>query len=79
MRILDTHLGSGSSRIAAHKAGLDFTGIEIDKEYFDLSEKRFINGEVNFNDEERGLWLPMCIVIFGEQAKVGTFSVLNYR
>ena len=39
--ILDTHLGSGSSRIAADKAGLDFTGIEIDKEYFDLSEKRF--------------------------------------
>ena len=41
--ILDTHLGSGSSRIAADKAGLDFTGIEIDKEYFDLSEKRFNN------------------------------------
>lgn len=39
--ILDTHLGSGSSRIAADKAGLDFTGIEIDKDYFDLSEKRF--------------------------------------
>lgn len=39
--VLDTHLGSGSSRIAADKAGLDFTGIEIDKEYFDLSEKRF--------------------------------------
>ena len=39
--ILDTHLGSGSSRIAADKAGLDFTGIEIDREYFDLSEKRF--------------------------------------
>jgi site-specific DNA-methyltransferase (adenine-specific) len=43
MKILDTHLGSGSSRIAADKAGLDFTGIEIDKEYFDLSEKRFKN------------------------------------
>lgn len=41
MKIIDTHLGSGGSRISAHKAGLDFTGIEIDKEYFDLSEKRF--------------------------------------
>jgi site-specific DNA-methyltransferase (adenine-specific) len=40
-RILDTHLGSGSSRIAADKAGLDFTGIEIDKEYFEASDKRF--------------------------------------
>jgi site-specific DNA-methyltransferase (adenine-specific) len=43
------------------------------------AEIRFINGEVNFNNEPRGLWLPMCIVIFGEKAKVGTFSVLNYR
>ena len=41
MKILDTHLGSGSSRISADKAKLDFTGIEIDKEYFDLSEKRY--------------------------------------
>lgn len=43
------------------------------------SEIRFINGEVNFNDETRGLWLPMCIVIFGEQAKQGHFSIINYR
>jgi len=39
--ILDTHLGSGSSRISAHKAGLDFVGFEIDKEYFDAAEKRY--------------------------------------
>jgi site-specific DNA-methyltransferase (adenine-specific) len=39
--ILDTHLGSGSSRIAAHKAGLSFVGCELDKEYFDAQEKRF--------------------------------------
>mgnify|MGYP002382083735 CR=1 FL=1 len=39
--ILDTHLGSGSSRIAAYKAGYDFTAFEIDKEYFDKQEKRF--------------------------------------
>ena len=41
--ILDTHLGSGSSRIAAYNAGLDFTACEIDKEYFDAQEKRFKN------------------------------------
>ena len=41
MKILDTHLGSGSSRIAAYDAGLDFVGYEIDKEYFDKQEKRF--------------------------------------
>ena len=42
-KILDTHLGSGSSRIAAHKAGLDFVGFEIDREYFDNGNKRFKN------------------------------------
>lgn len=40
-KILDTHLGSGSSRIAAYDAGLDFTGFEIDKEYFEMQEERF--------------------------------------
>lgn len=40
-KILDTHLGSGSSCIAAYKAGLDFVGCEIDKDYFDAQEKRF--------------------------------------
>lgn len=40
-KILDTHLGSGSSRIAAYDAGLDFVGCEIDKYYFDEQEKRF--------------------------------------
>ena len=39
--ILDTHLGSGSSRIACHKAGLHFTGFEIDKDYYEAQEKRF--------------------------------------
>lgn len=40
-KILDTHLGSGSSRIAAYEAGLDFIGFEIDKMYFEAEEKRF--------------------------------------
>jgi site-specific DNA-methyltransferase (adenine-specific) len=40
-KILDTHLGSGSSRIAAYDMGFDFVGFELDKEYFDASCKRF--------------------------------------
>lgn len=40
-KILDTHLGSGSSRIAAYEMGFDFTGYELDKDYFDASCKRF--------------------------------------
>ena len=39
--ILDTHLGSGSSRIAAYKGGFNFVGFEIDAEYYDKQEKRF--------------------------------------
>jgi len=39
--ILDTHLGSGSSRIAAYDLGFDFTGYELDKDYFEAQEARF--------------------------------------
>jgi site-specific DNA-methyltransferase (adenine-specific) len=39
--ILDTHVGSGSSRIAAYKGGFNFTGFEIDPEYYALQEARF--------------------------------------
>jgi site-specific DNA-methyltransferase (adenine-specific) len=40
-RILDTHLGSGSSAIAAYDFGCDFVGCEIDKEYYEAAKKRF--------------------------------------
>lgn len=40
-KILDTHLGSGSSRIAAYKLGFDFYACEIDKEYYEAQEARF--------------------------------------
>ena len=39
--ILDTHLGSGSNRIAAYKANLSFIGCELDEEYFEKQEARF--------------------------------------
>lgn len=40
-KILDTHVGSGSSRIAAYNLGYDFTGYEIDPIYWEDQEKRF--------------------------------------
>ena len=40
-KILDTHLGSGSSRIVAYNAGLDFVGFEIDPDYFKAQEERY--------------------------------------
>lgn len=40
-KILDTNVGSGTSRRAAYDFGLYFVGFEIDKTYFDLQEKAF--------------------------------------
>ena len=40
-RVIDTHLGSGSSAIAAHYGGFDFVGCEIDANYFKGALSRF--------------------------------------
>lgn len=48
-KILDTHLGSGSSRIAADSMGFDFWGYELDKEYFEASCKRFDQYKAQLN------------------------------
>ena len=40
-KVFDPFLGSGSSRIAAYNAGLDFVGCEIDEFYFKKQEERF--------------------------------------
>ena len=41
MTVFDPFLGSGSSRIAAYEAGLNFVGCEIDETYFRKQEERF--------------------------------------
>lgn len=41
-KVIDTHLGSGSNRIAADKAGnIDFVGFELYKDYYEAQEKRW--------------------------------------
>lgn len=40
-RVLDTHLGSGSSAIAAHYGGFDFVGCELDQDYYKAAKERF--------------------------------------
>lgn len=40
-KIVDTHLGGGSHRIAAYLENCDFTAWEINKVYFDKQERRF--------------------------------------
>jgi site-specific DNA-methyltransferase (adenine-specific) len=39
--VLDTHVGSGSIRIAAYEFGVDFTGYEISEVHFMEQEKRW--------------------------------------
>lgn len=40
--IVDTHLGSGSSAIAAYDLGFEFVGIEIDEEYYANAKTRLL-------------------------------------
>lgn len=54
-KIIDTHLGSQSSRIAAYDLGFDFYGWELDKDYYEAGEKRFrqfISAPKIFNHEQ---------------------------
>jgi site-specific DNA-methyltransferase (adenine-specific) len=41
MKVIDTHLGSGSSRISANKNKLHFVGCETSIEYYDKQNKRY--------------------------------------
>ena len=54
-KIFDSHVGSGSIRIACHDMGFDFTGCEIDKDYWEAQENRY-NGHAQqgslFSDKE---------------------------
>lgn len=41
--IFDSHMGSQSSRIAAHDMGFDYVGCELDEDYFKAGNERFLN------------------------------------
>jgi len=40
-KIFDSHVGSGSSRIACYDMGFDFEGCELDPDYWKAQEERF--------------------------------------
>jgi site-specific DNA-methyltransferase (adenine-specific) len=40
MKILDTHMGSGSIAIAAHYAGMHLTACELDEDYYQAACER---------------------------------------
>lgn len=39
-RILDTHVGSASSLIACHQLNFEYTGFEIDPDYYHMAKER---------------------------------------
>ena len=51
-KILDTHLGSGSSIIACKKFGYEYMAFELDKDYFEATNKRIakFNNQGNMFD-----------------------------
>lgn len=49
MKFLDTHVGSASSLMAAHDAGLQYVGFEKDKYYYDLSKERLEQHEAQMS------------------------------
>jgi site-specific DNA-methyltransferase (adenine-specific) len=50
-KIFDSHVGSGSSRIACYELGFDFEGCELDKDYYNNQEKRFMEFKKKFHNE----------------------------
>ena len=63
-KVLDTHLGSGSNRIAAHKAGnIDFWGYELDTDYYLAQEQRFSNyiAQTNLFNTDTVITEQLCL------------------
>ena len=50
-KVLDNCMGSGSTGVAAKNLNRKFIGIELEKKYFDIAEKR-INGEIVYRKIE---------------------------
>ena len=55
-KILDTHVGSASSLIACHRAGLEYWGFEIDPIYYKAAKERLERetAQVNIMDILQG-------------------------
>ena len=47
--MLDTHVGSASSLIAARELGHKYVGFEIDEDYYNMAKKRLDAAEAQGN------------------------------
>ena len=54
-KVLDCFMGSGSSRLAAYDEGREFTGYELDKDYFEAGNKRFAQHKSQLKLFERSI------------------------
>ena len=52
--VMDFTMGSGSCGVSCKLTDRDFVGIELEKEYFDIAEKRI----ANINEIEKNSVLP---------------------
>ncbi len=63
-KIFDSHVGSGSSRIACYDMGFDFMGCELDEDYWKAQEERFkqhtMQGDLFSGKELQGSMLDPC-------------------
>jgi site-specific DNA-methyltransferase (adenine-specific) len=48
--VLDPFMGSGATGVACTNTGRDFIGIEIDKTYFDVADRRIVLPATRWND-----------------------------
>ena len=60
-KIFDSHVGSGSSRIACYEKGFNFVGCELDKDYWSAQEKRFKVEKAKIDNE---FYLPTENTLF---------------
>jgi len=49
--VLDMTMGSGTTGVACVQTGREFIGIEIDKNYFDIAEKRIKEAQLQIRME----------------------------
>lgn len=72
MRVLDTHMGSGSIAIAAHYAGIHLTAYEIDADYFHAAKSPHRSRNV-----ASGTFLPRTIKLTALRGRKPTKSTLT--
>jgi modification methylase len=54
--VLDPFMGSGTTAIAAKDLGRNFIGIDISKEYCQMSEQRFLNQPISIGNKDNCLY-----------------------